>query len=217
MAWKSERWRKKLEADNLRYGAQIGAESAAHAQNFLRKLYLLSLLHESGRSHCQLCGEILDDPNDLALDHIKPWRNQPDAKELFWDLANLRYVHKGCNIEAAIAPRRRTRAQKLEKIRETTKARLARLQQEDPERYEAEKEEHRQKMKARYWAKRESILAQQAQKRDARSDDEVEAAKNRQREYHRRRREAETPEQREIRLAKQREANRRYKERHGIQ
>jgi hypothetical protein len=154
-----EYWAKKSKRDDELYGPQLGVDSVACAQHYVRRLYLLHLLHLTGKGKCVRCGQLLEDPNDLSLDHIKPWRNQPDAKELFWSIENLGYSHKACNIEASIAPRRKTKEQHLERERTREAARVARLAQEDPEALEREREIHRQKMKARYWAKREQILA----------------------------------------------------------
>ena len=39
----------------------------------------------------------LESFSDFSIDHIEPWRNKPNAKELFFDPNNIRLSHLGCN------------------------------------------------------------------------------------------------------------------------
>lgn len=65
------------------------------ASHYLRRKILHSLLKELGRNICFRCGEQIHNPDQLSIDHKKPWLYE--SEDLFWDLANVAFSHKSCN------------------------------------------------------------------------------------------------------------------------
>lgn len=92
-----------------RYAEQLG-QPADKAQAILRRRVMLALIQKAGLDCCARCGARLVDPDDIALDHVVPWRNSQNPKKLFWDLDNVRFSHKHCNIEHSL--RRKSKAEK---------------------------------------------------------------------------------------------------------
>jgi hypothetical protein len=74
-------------------GAPIG--TATHR---LRKLVLYHLVHKLGLNRCHRCHKRIESPDDLGIDHKEPWLDV--SAELFWDLSNVTFSHKHCNIMA---------------------------------------------------------------------------------------------------------------------
>ena len=72
-----------------------------HDSQKLTKLMMFKMAKECELLTCNKCGFEITDWERIGLDHIKPWRQEEDpekARELFWDLNNLAFVHKGCNV-----------------------------------------------------------------------------------------------------------------------
>lgn len=69
--------------------------NVATATARLKKSVYLDLLHRLGEDECFRCGEPIDNPDDLSLDHKSPWRFE--STELFWDLDNIAHSHRKCN------------------------------------------------------------------------------------------------------------------------
>jgi hypothetical protein len=65
----------------------------------------LQLLKECGRNKCYRCNKEIEIATDLSLDHKEDWLNSNKEKELFWDLNNVAYSHKSCNIKAGLNKR----------------------------------------------------------------------------------------------------------------
>lgn len=61
----------------------------------LRKLVLFSLLKKHNENICFKCGKIIDNVDDLSMEHKKAWLNV--SVDLFWDLDNITYSHSKCN------------------------------------------------------------------------------------------------------------------------
>lgn len=69
-------------------------------KNNLRKVVLFKYAKECEMLKCTKCGELIKKWEDLTIDHKIPWRQESDkekARELFWDLENIGFAHKGCN------------------------------------------------------------------------------------------------------------------------
>ena len=69
------------------------------ASNQLRKMVLFDLLKRHRENTCFRCGQEIETPDDLSIDHKTPWLDN-DAS-LFWDLNNVAFSHTKCNYSAA--------------------------------------------------------------------------------------------------------------------
>lgn len=65
------------------------------ATNRLRKNILFHLLKKHGENYCFKCSELIEEVEDLSIEHKKPW--QGVSAELFWDLENIAFSHLHCN------------------------------------------------------------------------------------------------------------------------
>lgn len=61
----------------------------------LKKAVMMDLIRKAGLDSCHRCGKTIEHPDDLSLDHIQPWRRV--SADLFWDLSNVAFSHRGCN------------------------------------------------------------------------------------------------------------------------
>lgn len=83
---------------NVRKAKQLGMPVGT-ASNQLRKMVLFDLLKRHGENVCFRCGQEIETPDDLSIDHKTPWLDN-DAS-LFWDLSNVAFSHSKCNYSAA--------------------------------------------------------------------------------------------------------------------
>lgn len=67
------------------------------ADNKLRKLILHDLIKTLHRDICFRCGEKIENPNELSIDHKVPWAYSKNPKETFYDLENISFSHFKCN------------------------------------------------------------------------------------------------------------------------
>ena len=80
-----------------RVKSQLGvSEGAAHGR--LNKNILMMLVKETGRDICFVCEEDIESVEDLSIEHKIPWENKEDATSLFWDLSNIAFSHRSCNM-----------------------------------------------------------------------------------------------------------------------
>jgi hypothetical protein len=68
------------------------------ANSKLRKKILFELLRKAGANKCRHCGLDIVLSEDLAIEHLQDWRNDPD---LFWVLNNIAFSHLNCSSGAA--------------------------------------------------------------------------------------------------------------------
>ena len=71
-------------------GMPMGTASAR-----LRKAVMLNLLQRLGEDKCYKCGEQIQTPEELSLEHKENWLHRDPA--LFWDLNNISFSHWRCN------------------------------------------------------------------------------------------------------------------------
>lgn len=83
-------------------GMPLGTASAK-----LRKSILFSLLKETGKNVCYQCGRVIENEDELSIEHKVPYLDSDNPKELFFSLENIAFSHLDCNIRAA---RRSTKA-----------------------------------------------------------------------------------------------------------
>jgi hypothetical protein len=77
----------------------IGTASAR-----LRKLVIFDLLSRLGENICFQCGETILKPDQLSVEHKKPYLHSSDPVTLFFSLKNIAFSHLRCNVSAANKP-----------------------------------------------------------------------------------------------------------------
>lgn len=78
---------------------QLGMNPST-ASNRLVKDILFSLIVETKRDYCHVCGDkILR--NDFSIEHKIPWLDSEDPQKLFFDLDNIAFSHLKCNIASS--------------------------------------------------------------------------------------------------------------------
>ena len=80
-------------------GMPLGTASAK-----LRKNILFNLLKETGKNICYQCGKLIDNEDELSIEHKIPYLDSEDPKKLFFSLDNIAFSHLKCNIGAARHP-----------------------------------------------------------------------------------------------------------------
>lgn len=75
--------------------SQLGM-SEGKAYSLLRRQITFMLIKEAHRDICHRCGAQILDPFDCTVEHKLPWLDQDPA--LFWDLENIAFSHKKCNV-----------------------------------------------------------------------------------------------------------------------
>ena len=88
------RTKKELETE---YSKQLGMPKYT-AHNILRKSILLNLLVQLEQNICYRCGEPMT-IDTISTDHKKNWINSGEESKLFFDLDNISFSHKSCNIK----------------------------------------------------------------------------------------------------------------------
>jgi len=78
------------------HAESLGFNQMAHANRVLMKDLVFHYAQKLGLTNCYRCKKSLT-REDFTIDHIESWRNKPDAKELFFDLTNIRFSHLSCN------------------------------------------------------------------------------------------------------------------------
>lgn len=66
------------------------------ANNRLRKIILFHLLKKHNENICVRCDQIIENIDDLSIEHIRPWEGI--SADLFWDLNNIAFSHIRCNV-----------------------------------------------------------------------------------------------------------------------
>lgn len=83
------------EKKNEQLGMPFGTASGQ-----LRKLILFDLLKKLNKNICFRCGEEISNIEELSIEHIVPWLDSDNPKELFFSLENISFSHLLCNIRA---------------------------------------------------------------------------------------------------------------------
>jgi hypothetical protein len=76
---------------------QLGMHGGTAASR-LRKMLLFSLVQATNRDTCYRCGNTINNADELSIDHKTPWLDTENPYELFFDLNNIAFSHKMCNI-----------------------------------------------------------------------------------------------------------------------
>ena len=78
--------------------AQLGMPFGTASGRLLKRL-LFRMAQELSRNVCFQCGEKINSVEEFSIEHKQPWLDV--SVELFWDLENIAFSHKVCNIKAA--------------------------------------------------------------------------------------------------------------------
>lgn len=69
------------------------------AQGRLLKQLLFRMAQELGRDVCFQCSKQILSVEEFSIEHKRPWLDV--SVELYWDLNNIAFSHRSCNIRAA--------------------------------------------------------------------------------------------------------------------
>lgn len=87
------------------YADQLGTEVSNGLRKLARKM-LHSFAQKLGKDLCMRCGKRIETYSEMSLDHCENWINQPNARELFWDLDNVELSHTICNVKESAVRKR---------------------------------------------------------------------------------------------------------------
>jgi hypothetical protein len=73
------------------------------ACNKLRRMVMFDLLQRHKENVCFKCGKIILKFEELTLEHKEAW--QAAGSHLFWDLTNIAFSHRQCNLPKGIVRR----------------------------------------------------------------------------------------------------------------
>jgi HNH endonuclease len=68
----------------------------------LRKLIMFHLLERHGENVCFKCQKTIDAPEELSIEHIRPW--QLAGSHFYWDMDNIAFSHLKCNRQSISKP-----------------------------------------------------------------------------------------------------------------
>ncbi len=66
------------------------------ASGKLRKMVMFHLLQKHGENICFKCEKLILNADELSLEHKQAWLK--GGESLFWDLNNIAFSHRGCNL-----------------------------------------------------------------------------------------------------------------------
>jgi hypothetical protein len=92
---KQSKSQKRLNAD---YTRQLGMSPGSATHKLTRNL-LFRYIQQNHDDVCYRCGSKIETLASFSIEHKEPWRNSDP--NLFWDLENISFAHKKCNIQAA--------------------------------------------------------------------------------------------------------------------
>ena len=75
------------------------------ASNRLRRILMFNLLKECNKNTCYRCKSVIQSPDDFSIDHKVDWMYSKNPIQLFWDVDNIAFSHKSCNIRAGRLPK----------------------------------------------------------------------------------------------------------------
>ena len=73
---------------------QLGL-SPSTARNLLKRNIIYYLAQKTGMDICFRCGNRIEQPQDISIEHKTPWLDADIT--LFWDMDNIAFSHRKCN------------------------------------------------------------------------------------------------------------------------
>ena len=77
--------------------AQLGMRIGT-AQRRLRKRIMFLYIQKAGDDVCFQCGKLIDNIDDLSVEHKISWMHSENPIELYNDLDNIAFSHRRCNV-----------------------------------------------------------------------------------------------------------------------
>lgn len=85
---------------NCKKTEQLGVNPST-AYNRLKKNIMFNMAQLLEMDWCFQCGTQILRKEDLSVEHMTPWQNSEDPKELFYDMTNIAFSHLLCNTSAS--------------------------------------------------------------------------------------------------------------------
>ena len=85
---------------NKKKSEQLGMPHGTAAHR-LRKMVLFHEVKRQARNKCFRCAQWIVSPDELSIEHVKPWLDSEDPTGLYFDLGNITFSHLSCNSGAA--------------------------------------------------------------------------------------------------------------------
>lgn len=82
--------------NNIKKAEQLGMPTGT-ASAILRKKILFSFVQKLGLDTCYRCNKKIEKEEELSIEHIIPWLDSENPKDLFFDLSNISFSHLKCN------------------------------------------------------------------------------------------------------------------------
>jgi hypothetical protein len=89
--------------DSNQRRAEILGMPFGTACNKLRRIVMFNLLERHEENICFKCGKVILKVEDFTLEHKQAW--QDGGSSLFWDLNNIAFSHRACNLPKGIVRR----------------------------------------------------------------------------------------------------------------
>ena len=70
------------------------------ANGKLRKAIIYNMMCRLTNDLCYRCGEPINSPDDMSIEHKEPWLDSDDPVGKFFNLDNIAFSHLNCNIRA---------------------------------------------------------------------------------------------------------------------
>lgn len=70
------------------------------ASHRLRKRLMFFLAEKCGKTICFRCGRPIESAEELSIDHKEDWLHSQNPEQLFFDLDNIAFSHRICNMKA---------------------------------------------------------------------------------------------------------------------
>jgi hypothetical protein len=90
-------------SDSNQLRAKILGMPFGTACNRLRRMVMFDLLCRHEENFCFKCGKVISTAGDLSLEHREPWQDR--GPSLFWDLGNIAFSHRKCNLPRGMVRR----------------------------------------------------------------------------------------------------------------
>lgn len=85
---------KATDKKSLQLGMPFG-----NARTILVRTLMFTMIQQLGKDVCYRCKQRIERAEEFSIDHKEPW--QDVSTDLFWDINNIAFSHRGCNSRAA--------------------------------------------------------------------------------------------------------------------
>ncbi len=85
---------------NVKKALQLGM-SIGKAAAILKKNVMFVLVRNCGLDICYRCEKSINTADELSIEHKENWMNSSDPAGIFFNLDNITFSHRSCNIKAS--------------------------------------------------------------------------------------------------------------------